>query len=474
MGRAARRIGSLLVAISCLFGAACGAHRSASTSPAGPGLADSHRCSGQAGFSCSTLSVPLDPTGATPGTLRLQVAAADNVTAPRGVLLFLTGGPGQPGAPFISHIATQRLPSLARQYRFVMIDQRGTGAAGAIGCPALQAQVGSSDIAVPQPDAVAACATTLGPSSAFYGTDQTVADLEALRKALGVPTMTLDGVSYGSFTAERYAIAHPDHVARLVLDSAVPHHVTADDSLYLVGLRAQASVLRHACAAAPACGFDPANDLAWVVRHRSAADGVRLFDMIVSYEFYDPSYRDRQPGGLRSAGDLLGALHAARQGDSTRLTRLLAALKPGGDPVATFSSGLHAATLCQDMRFAWGDSSTAAGSRKALLDRAVRALPEASVWPHTAEVAGAQGFTQTCLDWPVVTPTSNPSSALPDVPTLLLNGDADLSTPLEWARAEAALAPQGRLVVVPGESHSIQSRERGHIGRDALAAFLLS
>jgi hypothetical protein len=28
--------------------------------------------------------------------------------------------------------------------------------------------------------------------------------------------------------------------------------------------------------------------------------------------------------------------------------------------------------------------------------------------------------------------------------------------------------------VVPGESHSIQSRERGHVGRDALAAFLLS
>jgi len=250
MARAARRAGSLLIAMSCLLGTACGAHRSSSTNPAGPGLADTHRCSGRPGFSCSTLSVPLDPTGNTPGTLRLQVAAADNVTAPRGVLLFLTGGPGQPGAPSISRIATQRLPSLARQYRFVMIDQRGTGQAGAIVCPALQAQVGSSDIAVPQPDAVGACATTLGPSSAFYGTDETVADLEALRKALGVPSMTLDGVSYGSFTAERYAIAHPGHVTRLVLDSVVPHHATADESLYLVGLRAQSSVLRHACAVA--------------------------------------------------------------------------------------------------------------------------------------------------------------------------------------------------------------------------------
>jgi hypothetical protein len=78
----------------CLLAAACGAHRSSSTSPAGPGLIDTHRCSGQPGFSCSTLSVPLDPTAATSPTLRLQVAAADNVSAPRGVLLFLTGGRG--------------------------------------------------------------------------------------------------------------------------------------------------------------------------------------------------------------------------------------------------------------------------------------------------------------------------------------------------------------------------------------------
>ena len=57
--------------------------------------------------------------------------------------------------------------------------------------------------------------------------------------------------------------------------------------------------------------------------------------------------------------------------------------------------------------------------------------------------------------------------------TLLLNGDRDLSTPLEWARQEAALAPQGKLVVVPGASHSIQTRERGDAGRRALQEFLL-
>ena len=49
-----------------------------------------------------------------------------------------------------------------------------------------------------------------------------MADLEALRVALGADKLTLDGVSYGTFVAERYAMAHPDRVARLVLDSVVP------------------------------------------------------------------------------------------------------------------------------------------------------------------------------------------------------------------------------------------------------------
>ena len=33
----------------------------------------------------------------------------------------------------------------------------------------------------------------------------------------------LDGISYGTYVGERYALAHPDHVSKLVLDSVVPH-----------------------------------------------------------------------------------------------------------------------------------------------------------------------------------------------------------------------------------------------------------
>ena len=169
-----------------------------------PKLADPHPCPKKPGFTCSTLTVPLDHRGRVPGTLDLQVATADNAGAPKGTLLFLSGGPGQPGVSLIDRIAG-RLPEVAKQYRLVMLDQRGTGEFGAIDCPQLQAQVGSSDIATPTPAAIKECSGIIGDRKGLYGTEQTVDDYDTLRRALGVHSMVVDGVSYGTFTAARYA-----------------------------------------------------------------------------------------------------------------------------------------------------------------------------------------------------------------------------------------------------------------------------
>src|SRR5205807_2629536 len=47
-------------------------------------------------------------------------------------------------------------------------------------------------------------------------------DLEAVRVALGVDKVGLYGVSYGTKLALAYALAHPDHVDRLLLNSVLP------------------------------------------------------------------------------------------------------------------------------------------------------------------------------------------------------------------------------------------------------------
>jgi pimeloyl-ACP methyl ester carboxylesterase len=429
-----------------------------STAPSGTArLTGSRPCQGASGFTCSTLSVPLDHSGRVGGRLDLRVAAGDDVKARRGVLVLLTGGPGQPGVPFVARLARVLGPTIAG-YRLVMFDQRGTGAE-ALQCPALQRVMGQSDLRAPPPEAVRDCGDAVGTKRRFFSTADTVADLDLLRGALGVAKLALDGVSYGTFVAERYALAHPDRVDRLVLDSVVPHD--APIMLPVVNMQATARVLRAVCQQR-SCASDPADDLAAVVRARGG--GVGLLDTLVTLSVVDPTF----PG-------VPEALRAARQGQPARLDRLVAPVRQGsGATAAQLSQGLHASTLCADTPAPWGDSAAPVQGRSTALRRAVDRLQDAEVLPFDRATASGNGIAQTCLAWPPTPPPPAPATnaMLPPVPVLLLAGDRDLSTPLAWARQEARLAPRGRLVVVPGAGHSVQSRASSEVARRAVAQFL--
>jgi len=449
----ARRAATSLIV--CVAAATCLLEIGAANAPAERGA---QPCPDASGFTCSTLTVPLDRTGQVPGTLALRVAV-QNVQAPRGILVFLTGGPGQPGEPLATRI-TSRLGTVTSGYRIVMFDQRGTGA-GALRCPALQQQMGSSDLAVPSRSAVTSCADQIGPNRRFYSSADTVEDLEALRLFLGVDKLALDGVSYGTFVAERYALRYPDHVARLVLDSVVPH--TALDPLYVAGAHAAGRVLRAVCRATR-CKTDPAADLAAVVRKRPSIQ-TGLLDALVTMSVADPRF----PGVIR-------ALHSARRGHPGVLSELVASWGPDPNtPDELFSQGLHASTLCADTVMPWGDSAVATGQRLPALKRAVARVPAKAISPFTRAVARGNGFVKTCLYWPPTPAPPQPGAvALPPVPTLLLAGDRDMSTPLAWAKQEARLAPSGRLVVVAGSGHGTQLRAETNAGRQAVASFLQS
>jgi pimeloyl-ACP methyl ester carboxylesterase len=419
-----------------------------------PRLEGAHPCRRAAGFTCSTLRVPLDHSGRTPGELRLNVAAADNDGAPRGVLLALTGGPGQGGVAYVRRFRSITR-ALRRDYRLVMIDQRGTGA-HALRCPALQKAVGTSDLTVPPRGSVEACARRLGPERRYYSTADTVADLELLRRALGVPKLTIDGVSYGTYVAERYAIAHPGNVDRLVLDSVVP--AAGLDGLEADGMREVARVLGLACRA-QRCPGDPARDLAAVVVRRK--DGPALYDTLVALSVGAPSF----PG-------VLPALREARAGRPARLERLIRVVRRAQRaPAGVLSQGLHAATACADLHTPWGGPTAPLAGREAALRKAAAATNPA---PFDRATVIGNGLIQTCLRWPPTpAPPPSPGGDLPAVPTLLLAGDRDLSTPLPWAREQAARTPRGRLVVVRGSGHSVQSRGGRGRGRAAVESFLL-
>jgi len=139
------------------------------------------------------------------------------------------------------------------------------------------------------------------------------------------------------------------------------------------------------------------------------------------------------------------------------------------------SQGLHASALCADMPMPWGGPGTPLASRAAALARSVDRLTTAQVWPFDKATAAGNGFIQTCRYWPPVPVPAAAAAArprLPRVPVLLLAGGHDLSTPLAGTRAQAALAPDGHLFVVPTAGHSVQNRAAGNPAEAEVARFL--
>ncbi|MGP3533349.1 prolyl aminopeptidase [Microbacterium sp. RD1] len=101
-------------------------------------------------------------------------------------VVFLHGGPGGATSPW------QRRFFDPEKYRIILLDQRGCGRS-------------TPHVSAPAADL------------RFNTTWHLVADLELLRKNLGISTWQVFGGSWGSTLALAYAEAHPDHVSELVL-----------------------------------------------------------------------------------------------------------------------------------------------------------------------------------------------------------------------------------------------------------------
>ena len=178
-------------------------------------------CGKPTGVLCDDIPVPLDRSGVVPGTVSLHVEELPAQGVPRGVVFLIAGGPGQ-GSAHVYGLGDESAVSLYRflfpGYTLVAYDDRGTGDSGLLDCPSLQ-RAATADT---EQAAATACAAQLGSQRDFYSTAVHAEDLESVRQALGFDKVALFGVSYGTKLAMAYALAHPDHVERLLLDSVLP------------------------------------------------------------------------------------------------------------------------------------------------------------------------------------------------------------------------------------------------------------
>ena len=220
------------------------------TLPAGASALKLHPCAGDSSFGCGALRVPLDHSGATPGRLSIAVAAQRTYPKNAKVMIALSGGPGQGSVDAAGSFALSLEPVLKR-YRLVVLDQRGTGLSGALKCPSIQRLGGLEEFSS---QAVADCAKRIGSRRAFYRTADSVEDLEALRKALGVPKIGLMGISYGTWVAQEYARRYPTHTDSLILDSIVGPD--PPDAFAMGNFETLPRILREECARAALQGRD--------------------------------------------------------------------------------------------------------------------------------------------------------------------------------------------------------------------------
>ncbi len=194
---------------------------------------------------------------------------ANTLTPKEDPLVILAGGPGQAASQLAPFAA--RLTDVRRTRDIVLIDQRGTGRSNALDCAALRPRDDEDFEIDPLPRA-RECLAELkaqGIDPAQYTTAAWVADLEAMREALGYRRWNLWGGSYGSRVAQAYLRRYPERVRTATLDGVVPPSMIVTLDVWHSRDQALRAIFA-ACERTPSCRKahpDPAATLRRIATH---------------------------------------------------------------------------------------------------------------------------------------------------------------------------------------------------------------
>jgi pimeloyl-ACP methyl ester carboxylesterase len=377
---------------------------------------------------CGTVAVPEDRANPGRRTINLNIVVIPASSADKRLppLFDIEGGPSIADTKNAAFYLTDGAAYHAHR-DVVLVDQRGTGGSNGMKCKEIDAAEAAYRPMYP-PDAVGRCRVELEKRAdlRFYGTTEAVADLDAIRAALGYDQIDLFALSYGTTFALRYMAVYPKTVRVAVLLSVatpmamVPryHSVAAERALEL---------LFAECRADPKCAraFDPDRDLRIALANLRAIPGAPSPDVFMEKLrslMYTPA----------KARTLPYLIHAAAQRD----------LKPffdatRSDGASLFHEGMYLSVTCTES-FPLFDYSEAAAtsSRTRFGDYRLRRQHEA------------------CALWPKgKIPTDFLSLPRTDAAVLLISGQLDPVTPPEWAAGVARSLPNARHVIIPQMGH---------------------
>jgi pimeloyl-ACP methyl ester carboxylesterase len=407
---------------------------------------------------CGHVRRPLDPAQPTGASLAVHFVVVKAVARNKQAdpLVFFAGGPGQSAIDVAAAMAQGPLARLGNRRDMVFIDQRGTGRSAPLHCdkPDDAAPLAQQLDPAFQATRLKQCLTALSQSPLgdlrHYITSVAMADVDAVRAALGYQQVNVVGGSYGTRAALEYLRQFPARVRSAVIDGVAP----ADMVLPLAsGQDAQAALdgVLAACEASLRC-----NERFPLLRTRWQRLLAQLHDQgpmrttlthpvsglpeqvsiaratllaAVRAPLYVPAYASALPQ----------ALHDATQGRFQTVFALASALSGGRNRSLRSAEGMHFAVVCNED---WVRAP-----------RAVAAdLPTSDFGTTLADV-----YREVCS---VVPQATVPAAfyALPPsrTPVLVLSGGDDPVTPARHGQRVAdALGPQAQHVVVAHAGHGV-------------------
>ena len=167
---------------------------------------------------CGALGVPLDRTGATPGSITVRFRLYKHTDASKPPLETIVAAEGGPGYSTLGSADSylELFAPLRARHDVLVVDQRGTGSSHVIKCAPAQSYVGDAV------ENARLCGEQLGDRADLFTSAAAADDLAAVLDSLGVAKIDLYGDSYGSFFAQTFTVRHPDRVRALVLDGTYP------------------------------------------------------------------------------------------------------------------------------------------------------------------------------------------------------------------------------------------------------------
>lgn len=425
-----------------------------------------------AAVECGFLTVPEERTGDLTDTIQLAVAIYRSPSANPAPdpVLFLQGGPGSSAVAWSTDYYTSFITPILAERDFIIFDQRGVG----LSIPELNCrevvstylqdfreELVGEERAERYATALGKCRDRLtqqGANLSAYNTTASAADVHDLVTTLGYDQVNLYGASYGTRLAQAVMRDFPTLVRSAVLDSALPLEV----QLYNQGAaNAQASLqtLFAGCAAQPAC------QAAYPNLETTFADLSRqLATQPLTVTVADPVTglpQETTVSDVRLLSLLLWTMNYSTL--VPLIPRTIAAVQAGDYAVLEYALSLPAAT--------YANISIGVLVSVNCHDQVLTTTPEElgvdlAAYPDTEAygLSGAYGSTEAlfeiCEIWgtaPDKSGDGKPDEAAPlasDVPTLILAGEYDPTTPAVWGEQLAAHLSHSHFISFPGQSHT--------------------